>query len=149
MTKEQLTFTIRNFRIQDYKPVLKLWQRVELPVKPRGRDRLQHSKKEIKLPNNLCLVAEIKSGVIGSIVGTHDGRKGWINRLAVHPDYQQRGLAAALVKEVEKKLEKLGIDIIACLIEDHNRSSMQFFEKIGYHKHRDITYFSKRKYPYT
>ncbi len=149
MKKAQLVFSIRQFRISDYKTVLKLWRQVELPVRPRGRDRLQHIKTEITQPNNIFLVVETENGIIGTIVGTHDGRKGWINRLAVHPDFRHQGIAVAMVKEIEKKLDELGIDIIACLIEDHNRSSMKFFEKIGYRKHTDIFYFSKRKYPYT
>lgn len=144
-----MTFAIREFSIKDYQPVLKLWQQVKLPVKPRGRDRYRHIKHEISLPNNIFLVAEAETGIIGSVIGTHDGRKGWINRLAVHPDFQHRGIATALVRAVEQKLGELGIDIIACLVEDHNRSSMQFFEKIGYQKHRDISYFSRRKHPYT
>jgi len=85
--------------------------------------------------------------LIGSIFGTHDGRKGWINRLAVDPAHQRQGIAARLVREVEDRLYERGIGIIACLVEDWNSISLQVFEKLGYTRHQDIIYFTKRKYP--
>ena len=36
-------------------------------------------------------VAEAGGELVGVVLGTHDGRKGWINRLAVAPAYQRRG----------------------------------------------------------
>ena len=89
--------------------------------------------------------AESKERIIGAILGTHDGRKGWINRLAVVPSHQQQGIATALVAAVEKQLSELGIEIVACLIEEWNKDSAVFFGKLGYHCHSDIHYYSKRK----
>jgi ribosomal protein S18 acetylase RimI-like enzyme len=145
-----MAISIRRFNIQDYGEIIRLWSLVKLPLKPKGRDRLENIKREISNPDtNIFLVAVSEGNLIGSIVGTHDGRKGWINRLAVHPDFQRRGIARQLVRKVEGYLSKNGIDITACLIEGYNRDSMTFFQKIGYLKHEDVTYFSKRKYPYT
>ena len=42
--------------------------------------------------------------LVGIVVATHDGRKGWINRLAVHPDYRRRGIAKKLIEEAEEYL---------------------------------------------
>ncbi|MBE0712033.1 MAG: GNAT family N-acetyltransferase, partial [Candidatus Aminicenantes bacterium] len=78
---------------------------------------------------------------------THDGRKGWINRLAVDAALRKRGIGAFLVREAEGWLESRGMDILACLIEDDNAVSMAVFEKLGYKKHPEIIYFAKRKYP--
>jgi len=141
---------IRRFDINDYQEIIDLWNLVKLPLKPKGRDKRDTIEKEISKPDtNIFLVAVNGGNLIGTIIGTHDGRKGWINRLAVHPDYQHRGIARQLVQEVEDQLSKKGIDITACLIEGYNRDSMKFFQKIGYHKHEDVHYFSKRKYPHT
>ncbi len=96
-------------------------------------------------PNCYFLVAETDKKIIGAIVGTHDGRKGWINRLVIAPSYQKKGIAKRLVEEVEHHFSSMGIDIVACLIEDWNTTSMQVFEKLGYTKHTDILYYSKRK----
>jgi len=52
-----------------------------------------------------------------------------------------------LVARVEEHLSELGIEIIACLIEDWHKESMQVFERLGYKRHPDVLYFSKRRNP--
>ena len=71
--------------------------------------------------------------------------KGQINRLAVDPNFRKQGIAQMLVTAVENRFSELGINIVACLVEDWNIKSMQAFERLGYNKHSDITYLSKRK----
>jgi len=140
---------IREFLIEDYDRVMELWVQGGLPLKPRGRDSRENILKQIREPNVLFLVAEEGEGrrIIGTVLATHDGRKGWINRLAVDAALRKRGIGARLVREAERRLEALGMDILACLIEDDNAVSMAVFEKLGYKKHPEIIYFAKRKYP--
>jgi ribosomal protein S18 acetylase RimI-like enzyme len=140
---------IRKFLIEDYDRVMELWAEGGLPLKPRGRDSRENITRQIEMPNVLFLVAEEEDGsrIIGTVLATHDGRKGWINRLAVDAALRKRGLGARLVREAEGRLEALGMDILACLIEDDNAVSMAVFEKLGYKKHPEIIYFAKRKYP--
>jgi ribosomal protein S18 acetylase RimI-like enzyme len=139
--------TIRRFRIQDYEPLVDLWKTARLPYKPGGRDARDRIDREIQGPNAIFLVAEVAGQLIGSVFATHDGRKGWINRLAVAPSYRRRRVARSLMAEAEKRLSKAGIEIVACLIEDWNADSKLFFEKIGYHRFDKISYFTKKKHP--
>jgi ribosomal protein S18 acetylase RimI-like enzyme len=140
---------VREFCIEDYDRVMELWAEGGLPLKPQGRDSRENIARQVKRPNVLFLVAEEREGdrVIGTVMATHDGRKGWINRLAVDAALRKRGIGARLVREAERRLEALGMDILACLIEDDNAVSMAVFEKLGYKKHPEIIYFAKRKYP--
>jgi ribosomal protein S18 acetylase RimI-like enzyme len=141
------SIVIRDFLAVDYESLISLWKRSQLPYRPMGRDSKDRIVREIDRTNAVFLIAEMDGEVIGSVFGTHEGRKGWINRLAVLPAYRMRGIAARLVAEVERRLTEQGIDIIACLIEEWNTVSMEVFEKLGYVRHRDIFYFSKRKNP--
>lgn len=139
---------VRKFRIEEYDRVMELWAAGGLPLKPLGRDSREQIAGQIELPNVLFLVAEEGEGgrVVGSVLATHDGRKGWINRLAVDAALRKRGIGALLVREAEGWLESGGMEILACLIEDDNAVSMAVFEKLGYKKHPEIIYFAKRKY---
>lgn len=141
--------TIREFRPADYASVMELWAEGGLPLKPEGRDSLENIVRQTGLPNVRFLVAEVGEGgrVVGTVLATHDGRKGWINRVAVDATLRKRGLGARLIGEAERWLESQGLDILACLIEDDNAVSMAVFEKLGYKKHPEIIYFAKRKYP--
>ena len=138
---------LRELRIGDYDALIKLWEKSQLPYKPKGRDRRDKIKHELKSSNTIFYVAECDGQIIGSIFGTHDGRKGWINRLAVHPEYRGRGIARKLVTRVEEDLNNMGIDIIACLVEGWNHDSIRAFKAMGYSEFEDIVYFTKRKYP--
>jgi ribosomal protein S18 acetylase RimI-like enzyme len=136
---------LRPLRIEDYDRLIRLWDKAGLPYKPRGRDQKNNIASELTKDTAIFLVAEFKGELIGSVFGTHDGRKGWINRLAVSPEYRHRGLGVRLVEEVEEKMTERGIEIIACLVEDWNHTSLKFFVQLGYMLHKDIFYLSKRK----
>ncbi len=138
-------FKIRKYGDEDYPQVIALWMKTGLPLKPKGRDRREGVKSQAEERNVVFLVAEGNGQLIGTVVGTHDSRKGWINRLAVAPAFQRQGLARKLVEEIERWLDQLGIEIVACLIEEENPHSMKVFEKLGYKRHSDIIYFTKRK----
>ncbi len=138
---------IRALRIEDYDALIALWNVAGLSHRPRGRDSRAHIARELSGGCSIFLVAEEDGRFVGSVLGTHDGRKGWINRLAVHPDYRRRGIGTRLVREVERRLEEMGIEIVTCLIEDWNTSSQEFFAALGYLRHDDIHYYSKRKSP--
>lgn len=137
---------IRRFLSEDYHSLIDLWTKAGLPFKPEGRDQKERMLREVSQSTASFWVAEHDGRVVASVLGTHDGRKGWINRLAVRPEYRGKGIAVQLVQAAEDSLYSIGIEIIACLIEDDNQVSMNFFKRIGYVKHPDIIYFSKRKH---
>lgn len=137
---------VREFRPGDYEAVMALWQVSRLPFKPGGRDSRDKVIKEAVQETATFLVAESAGRLVGTVLATHDGRKGWINRLAVAPEFRHRGIARLLLEKAEDSLYRRGLEIITCLIEDDNPGSMAFFQRAGYVKHTDIIYFSKRKH---
>ncbi len=138
---------IRELTIDDYDALCDLWEEAGLPFRPNGRDRRERIAREIEGPCSVFLITEDEGELVGAIMGTHDGRKGWINRLAVSPRHRRQGIASALVAAVEERLSARGIEIFAGQIEDWNESSMIFFERLGYTRHDDIIYYTKRKHP--
>jgi ribosomal protein S18 acetylase RimI-like enzyme len=136
---------IRKMRIKDYGQLIALWNEGNIPYRPQGRDSKKHIQRQLRQPNSFYFIAEDEGKIVGAILGTHDGRKGWINRLVVAPAYRHKGIANRLIQEVERSLTRAGIDIVACLIEDWNDVSANVFERLGYTKHPDILYYSKRK----
>ena len=135
---------IRSLAIFDYDRIVELWKRSELSFRPSGRDRKGAVQAQIAANPDFFLGAYEDDRLVGVVVVTSDGRKGWINRLAVDPNFRRKGVAKALIRESEKTLRKHGLRIFCALIEDYNASSMQLFKKCGYKEHRDIVYFSKR-----
>jgi ribosomal protein S18 acetylase RimI-like enzyme len=83
--------------------------------------------------------------LVGAVIATHDSRKGWINRLAVDPEYRRRGYGSRLVEAAEAHLRAQGLSIIAILIERGNDASFALFQGAGYlDAGSDIHYLTKR-----
>lgn len=130
--------------ISEYDRILELWDQCDLPYKPEGRDTKENIAKEIKEQPEYWIGAYDGKKLIGIIVGTDDGRKGWINRLAVDKNYRGQGIGTKLVKLLEQEFEDKGFKIWAALIEPDNPEGMEFFEKMGF-EDSDIKYYSKRE----
>lgn len=135
---------IRKLTINNYKEIIKLWTRASLPYKQKGRDRKEAIAAEMNANPEFFLGAFEDNRLVGMVIISCDMRKGWLNRLAVDPDYRHCGIAKALIAESEKILRKHGIRVFCALIEDYNVVSRELFKECGYVEHRDIIYFSKR-----
>ncbi|MCS7124201.1 MAG: GNAT family N-acetyltransferase [Candidatus Bathyarchaeota archaeon] len=135
---------IRRLRAEDYPELVHLWLRAGLSFKPKGRDSHEAVTKQMEENPDFFLGAFHDGRLIGAVIVSSDMRKGWINRLAVHPDYRRRGVAKALVAEAEKVLRQKGIRIFCALVENSNLASKRLFKACGYVEHRNIVYFSKR-----
>ncbi len=138
-----MSVRIRLMSIEDYDAVIALWQRAGLSFEPHGRDSRSAIARQIEDSGHLMLVVEADGQIIGTVFGSHDGRKGWINRLAVDPRYRRQGLAQQLVKKAEEALAREGLIIVAALVEAPNGPSLELFRKLGYEERRDIIYFRK------
>jgi len=136
---------IRELTIDDYDELIRVWGDTGLPFRPLGRDTHQRIEAEMQRKDTAFIGLFDGDQLIGLGLATYDGRKGWINRVAVDPDFRHRGLASRIIKECEGFLEGVGAEIIACLIEEYNTPSMALFQKHGYLYGEDIHYFSKRK----
>jgi len=136
---------LRSLNPEEYDRIIEVWERSGLPIKRFGRDSRENIEKQMRDDHLLFLGAFENDKLIGVVIVNHEGRKGWINRLAVLPEYQRRGVASKLVEYGENWLRERGIKIYATLIEDYNDSSKKLFKKMGYVFHKDIFYFSKRE----
>lgn len=128
----------------DYDQVRALWETAGLPIRPHGRDSAEQFARQMAAGTQTVLGVQAGDRVIGVVLATHDGRKGWINRLAVHPDFRRKGIGRMLVEQAERVLRAQGLQIVAALIDDGNTASLALFEQAGYTRHPDIHYLTKR-----
>jgi len=139
---------ITTFTIDQYDKLLSLWDRCGLKCEKDGRDSMERLEKQIYDDHVVILIMKDDDGqIIGSVIGTYDGRRGWINRLAVDPDYRGHRLAARLVEKAEMILTEMGARLFGALIEDENFPSMAAFRHLGYEGWEHIAYFRKKLKP--
>jgi ribosomal protein S18 acetylase RimI-like enzyme len=111
-----------------------------------GRDSRTAIRSQLRIARNRYLGAFDGGRLVGAVLGTQDGRKGWINRLAVHPDYRRRRLASRLVRTCERGLREQGIRMFAALIEPENSASEAVFRALGYEV-LPILYARRKSHP--
>jgi ribosomal protein S18 acetylase RimI-like enzyme len=121
---------IREYREDDYPEVLALWQTAGLIISRSDSPEGLH--KKLERDADLFLVAQENERIIGVIMGCFDGRRGWINHLAVAPDRQAAGLGSILVKQVEDCLKAKGSEKVNLLIEPSNGGVQGFYQRLGY-----------------
>ncbi|GIF52223.1 ribosomal protein S18 acetylase RimI-like enzyme [Asanoa ferruginea] len=118
---------IRQFGWADYDGVTEVWRSA-------GRDVLPRAELAAKLTRDpqLFLVAERDDIVAGVVLGTFDGRRGWILRLAVDPAHRRGGIASRLVAELETRFAALGCPRVNLLVMPDNVEALRFWQRLGY-----------------
>jgi len=137
----------RRLGLDDYDDLLSLWQRAGLhSLKPQGRDSRAALAHQLASGVQAVLGLKVDGCLVGAVVTTHDGRKGWINRLVVDPDYRRRGYAARMLSAAEDVLREQGMQVIAALVESDNPASLALFCQAGYAEiDPHIHYLTKRE----
>jgi len=129
-------WSIRDGRAEDAEALLALWRRAG--ATPSVTDTAEAVRRAVAHPSAWVLLAEADGQLIGSIIGTFDGWRGNIYRLAVDPAYRRRGVARALVVEVEQRLLQAGAKRITALVEHDHPDPVAFWPAAGYERDRRI-----------
>ncbi len=147
MVKPSLPFLIRKLTPDDIPALLELWRLAGLPHEPRGRDSPESLLREMELNSDGFLGAFHGKTLVGALIASYDGRRGWINRLAVRPEYRRRGIAKALIREAESMLVGKGARVVSALVYSRNEPSLALFSSLGYEVRVDILYLRKKVNP--
>ena len=121
---------IRPFQTEDEASVVSLWQLCELTVP--WNNPYKDIARKLKVQPELFLVGMLDSLLIATVMGGYDGHRGWINYLAVHPDFQGQGYAQQVMENVESELRKRGCPKINLQIRSGNARVMAFYQKLGF-----------------
>ncbi len=111
---------------EDIESVLELWRVAD--ATPSVTDTNHDLWLTINFGGSSVIVAQSGGKIIGSIIGTFDGWRGNIYRLAVHPEHRRRGIARRLVSEAETWLRDQGAKRVTALVEKDHPWSTGFWD---------------------
>ena len=92
----------------------------------------------------LSLVARHDSQIVGAVLCGHDGRRGYLNHLAVLPEYRNQGLGRSLVDRCLAALASLGILKCNIFLYTDNGSGEQFWNRCGWSEREDLKVLQRR-----
>jgi ribosomal protein S18 acetylase RimI-like enzyme len=78
------------------------------------------------------LVGTVGDEVVATVVAGFDGRRGWLNYLAVHPARRGRGYGRQLVEAAEADLAARGCPKVNLQVRHDNAEVIAFYEHLGY-----------------
>ncbi len=121
---------IRPFRAEDESAVISLWERCDL-VRP-WNDPHKDIGRKLRVRSDLFLVGVLDGAIVATVMAGYEGHRGWLNYLAVAPEYQRKGLGHEIVREAERLLLEAGCPKVNLQVRTSNRAAIEFYRRIGY-----------------
>jgi ribosomal protein S18 acetylase RimI-like enzyme len=121
---------IRTAVLADAASLIELWAAAGLKFRPAAVPA--ELRAVLARDPGLVVVAEDADGLAAAVLGTFDGRRGWVNRLATRPDQRGHGHASAVLAKLERRLTAQGCRKVNLLIEPDNERVTGFYRRHGY-----------------
>jgi ribosomal protein S18 acetylase RimI-like enzyme len=121
--------------------VIALW-RASDGVTIRDVDRREPLSAYLIRHRGLSFVAVDGGAIVGSTLCGTDGRRGYLQHVAVAKSHRRRGIASALVERSIDALAKRGIDKCHLMVIADNVDAQAFWTRIGWKDRSDIRVMS-------
>jgi N-acetylglutamate synthase len=136
-----LMVELREFTFADYDQVVALWRAAE-GVVLRDVDQPEAIARYLALNPGLSFVASDEGRIIGAVLCGTDGRRGYLQHLAVAPTHRRRGVGRALAQRCVEALSERGLDKCHLMILPQNQVARAFWRRIGWQDRDDVRVMS-------
>ncbi|EOW9306590.1 GNAT family N-acetyltransferase, partial [Vibrio cholerae] len=96
----------------------------------------------LKRNQGLSFVAVSDSLVIGAVLVGTDGRRGYVQHLAVSSDFRGQGIGKSLVQKATDALSRIGISKTHLFVLIENVAAQDFYTKLDWYPRDEIRMFS-------
>ena len=122
-------------QIEDHDALMQLW--LSCPgLSLREADSRSATGRYLQRNPGLSFVAMQQQAIVGSLMAGHDGRRGYIQHLAVAPGLRRQGIASRLAEHCLAALKQQGIEKSHVHVLNANQVGRDFWSRRGW-VHRD------------
>lgn len=132
-----MSIHIREFSLTDYDQVMSLWNSCE-GIGLSSADAPHAVRAYLDRNPRLSYVAEEDGRAVAAVLCGHDGRRGYLYHLAVHPSCRRRGIARRLVETCLAGLRDEGIRKCHIFLFKDNPQGLAFWSHLGWLPRDDI-----------
>ncbi len=133
--------TIREMDISDYQSVMLLWAETE-NLSLRDADSRENIQAYLERNKGLSFVAISGTTLVGSVLVGTDGRRGYLQHLAVSEVCRGQGIGKKLIHEATEALAAIGISKTHLFVLNENQTAQSFYEKLGWFPRDEVRMFS-------
>jgi|TARA_B100001971_G_scaffold74269_1_gene68448 ribosomal protein S18 acetylase RimI-like enzyme len=133
--------SIRAVKAADLPAVESLWEEAGMTSYASSDDIAGEITSKLERDPELFLVGDLDGTVVATVMGTWDGHRGRIKRLAVTTAHRRGGLGAEMIDELEKRFVETGITKLRLEVWADNVGGLTFWAERGYELQPDIRYF--------
>lgn len=133
---------ISHFSPADYDEVMVLWSHAE-GLTLRDADSREAIARYLARNPGLSFVAREDGRLVGAVLGGTDGRRGYLQHLAVAPSHRGRGLGRALAERSVESLRALGIAKCHLMVREENAQARAFWAHLGWSERADVMLMSR------
>jgi len=127
--------------MSDYENIIALWQKSS-GVQLRDADSQAGIEKYLKRNPDLSFVCENEGRLLGTIMAGHDGKRGYVQHLAVDESSRGRGIGNQLILRCLDVLKSEGILKSHIHVLDNNRSAQSYWHNRGWQARTDLKVYS-------
>ena len=131
---------IRLMTIEDYDKVYALWASLPGMGLHEREDSREGMAYYLRRNPDSCFVAEENGAIIGAVLFGNDGRRAYINHLAVAQNQQGRGIAKALLNAGLAVMRREGIAKCSLMVFRDNEAGNAFWDSLGSPRRDDVIY---------
>lgn len=130
------TLVVRPYTAADQDAVVELW-RLAFPDEPSWNESVALIERKLTVQRELFFVCVDDANsdapsVVGTVLAGFDGVRGWVHKVAAHPDRTRSGIATRLMQVAEQGLADLGCPKLNMQVRAGNDTALEFYKAAGY-----------------
>ncbi len=132
---------IEPFTVDAYERVFALWQQCE-GVGLSQDDTRECTEAYLRRNPGMSFIATEAGVLVGAVLCGHDGRRGYLHHLAVHPASRRRSVGRRLVERCLEALRQAGIRKCNIFLFRQNEEGANFWRSVGWEVRADLDVMS-------
>lgn len=139
-----MNMVIQEMSIQDYDEVRALWE-VSEGIQVTDIDSRESIDRFLERNAGHSFVARENDQLVGAVLCGHDGRRGYIDHLAVRSSHRRQGIGRSLVSRCLFHLMRIGVRRWNLFVLEDNQDARTFWTHLGWAEKVELVTMSRQE----